>query len=79
MQRQCLYTAQGEVVCTNNANDKKIEQFVAEQQNVSTNANTTGTAHAFVNNAIQQKYCDIQIQTDSSGKTSYTLKKECKK
>lgn len=74
MEKQCLYTAQGEFVCTTKTRENKIENFVVEQQNMNVN---TSSHQNIIGNAIEQKYCDIQIQTDSSGKTAYALKKEC--
>lgn len=76
MEKQCLYTAQGEFVCTS----KTVEGFVAEQPNMS--MNSTGSIannQNIIGSAIQQKYCEINMQTDQTGKTTYTLKKECKK
>lgn len=69
---KCVYTAQGDMVCENKT---FVETFEEEKPNIA-NANKG----SILNNAIENKYCDITAETDpKTGTIKYTFKKECVK
>jgi hypothetical protein len=75
---QCLYTSQGDIVCTRSTQSSIVERFGIDEPPVIPPPSPIAKQPDIVESALQSQYCKISVKKDpATGEVTYDLAKNC--